>query len=312
MLIFSEFIILSLSSHNLEQSTLQAYTPDQLLAYVRAVSEVESFLLGEYVLHMNAGHAVLVGYALWQGDGAQYADKAGQATQLAAAVEFLQNMEGLETVTLLAPRLMACVPAHAIVREDAYYFLELPLSLSERKNAFYMCQRALKSVNIQQVCGENARQAHFWTGAHQELVLSYIQRPDVTKDMGAIFQRLERYCHEPHVCLFSAYDSVSNELQGFCVGDFSSWQTALYMFAFRTQDAVPGVADVLLWSLIEEARRRGYARCNLGLGIHDGIRFFKQKWGARATLPMFECTWKIGKEGQANTGKSWWLRLFVR
>ncbi len=300
----------SLSTQNLEQSSLQAYTPDQLLPYVQAVSEVNSFLLGDYIVHMSAGHAVLVGYAL---------SHAHHTEQLDEVVEFLQNMREIQSITVLAPRLASCIPSHAVTTEDAYYFLDLPLSLTKQKNVSYMCQKAKKYVHIRKTFGTNkqeysqdSKQKTFWTQAHQELVLSYIQRPDVSTAMGAIFQRLERYCQEPNVCLFNAYDNVSGELQGFCVGDYSSWQTALYMFAFRTQAAVPGVADVLLLALIEEAYERGYARCNLGLGINDGIRFFKEKWGARPSLPMFESTWQKQEQEQANSTKSWWSRLVVR
>jgi hypothetical protein len=31
---------------------------------------------------------------------------------------------------------------------------------------------------------------------------------------------------------------------------------------------------------------------NLGLGVSDGIRFFKRKWGAEPFLPYVEASWR--------------------
>ena len=59
----------------------------------------------------------------------------------------------------------------------------------------------------------------------------------------------------------------------------------------------PGTADVLLHSLCQHSVELGQVRCNLGLGIHGGIRFFKAKWGASLWMPCHECSWSVKKRG---------------
>jgi hypothetical protein len=36
---------------------------------------------------------------------------------------------------------------------------------------------------------------------------------------------------------------------------------------------------------------------NLGLGVSDGIRFFKRKWGAEPFLPYVETSWQPASAG---------------
>ena len=43
--------------------------------------------------------------------------------------------------------------------------------------------------------------------------------------------------------------------------------------------AAPGASDLLLHRIAEDARAEGKRFLNLGLGVNDGVRFFKEKWG---------------------------------
>ncbi len=292
---------------DLSHVTLQAFTPDQVLPYVQSVSSVQSFMHRDFLVHLHENHAIVIGYALSQHWSAQ--ERASQ--HLEKAVQALSEQEHLEHITVLATQRPSLAPLHALCHEDSYYFLPLPLKKEAASNALCMCQRALPHIYITQSQGE-----HAWTEAHQELMLSYMQRADITKEMSAIFQRLGVYCRKaPQVRLFSAHDKHSHELLGMTLGDFSSLQTAFYMFAFRHAKALPGVSEALLLTLLQEAEQRGYASCNLGLGIHDGIRFFKEKWGAQATLPLVESSWALTKQAKSapRTATSWsWLRNLWR
>jgi hypothetical protein len=82
-------------------------------------------------------------------------------------------------------------------------------------------------------------------------------------------------------------------LAAFAVGEFAALSTAFFMFCFRDPDlAPPGSADFTLSGLLQKARQRGQTRMNLGLGVSDGIRFFKRKWGAAPFLPYVETSWQ--------------------
>ncbi len=295
------------TSADISHVTLQAITPDQVLPYVQAVSSVQSFIYRDFLVHLHDNHAIVIGYAL----NDHWSVQKNGSEHLEDTLQRLCAQEHLEHITVLAAQRPSLAPPHALCHEDSYYFLPLPLKKEEASNALCMCQRALPHIDITQSEGE-----HAWTEAHQELMLSYVQRANITKEMGAIFQRLGAYCRmAPQVRLFSAHDKHSHELLGMTLGDFSSLQTAFYMFAFRHANALPGVSEALLLSLLQEAEQRGYTSCNLGLGIHDGIRFFKEKWGAQAALPLVESSWAVTTQAKSapRTATSWsWLRNLWR
>ncbi len=294
--------MLTRAAISLEQASLQALTPDQLLGYVHSVSGARSQLLGDYILHMQGEHAILVGYA------PPHVHDTSTLENAVRALSSTKNIEEIQRISVLAPVRPTCAPKHATHTEDFYYMLALPFTLTQHSNVYSMYKRVQEHIYILQQDNEDTYGA-VWTSAHQELMLQYIRRPDVSKEMSAIFQRLGMYCRQvPQVRLFSAYDKVSGELLGCTVGDFSSWQTAFYMFALRSPTAPPGVAEALLYALIQEAEKRGYTSCNLGLGINDGIRFFKEKWGAEPTLPLVQTSWEVEAVQHASDGAGSWLR----
>jgi hypothetical protein len=47
---------------------------------------------------------------------------------------------------------------------------------------------------------------------------------------------------------------------------------------------VPGASDFLFDEMVRLAQSKGKRAINLGLGIHAGIRRFKEKWGGKAFL----------------------------
>ncbi len=271
------------TKNTLEEYALQAYVPDQLLAYVQAVSpwNLQSQVFGNYILHSNATHAILIAYDI---ENAEHSD------DLETCLAELTHLEQVHTVSILAPRLPKILPPEVNITEDAYYFVDLPLKLTQ--NAKNMCKNASLHMNIQKKDAQGA-----FSSEHHKLMLDYVRRHNVSKEMASIFQHLESYCNSTAtVRMYSAFARSNNALLGFALADFSSWRTAFYMFGMRLATAPPGVSDILLLNLLQEAEERGYTSCNLGLGINDGIRFFKCKWGGTPTLPFVQCSFHLNNE----------------
>ncbi len=292
--------------NSLDMVPLLAYTPDQLLPYVRSVSPMQSSILDQYVLHTHADHAVLVGYNVQCMHSTENLD---------ACIAHVLDKQKPQRITVLAPIRPYAAPARAVSLYDAYHIAALPFALNKHQNVRHMCHRAQEYMDIHEQQGAKA-----WTGAHQELMLSYIRKNGVSKEMGNIFQNLGLYCkNAPHVQMFSAYDKCTRDLLAFSLADFTSQHMAFYMFSMRRQTSPPGSSELLLWALLQQAHTRGYGACNLGLGISDGIRFFKNKWGAKPTLPFVQTSWNTTEndytpavQGQQATAKrtGFWHDLF--
>ncbi len=272
----------------------QAYVPEHLLSYVYSVSNVESELINDYVFHKNGRQLIFIGYNLQDPNNTANLDESlNQKLQ--------QN--NFDEITVLAPIRPSIAPEHALCSsQDAYWFVDLPLTKIKDK-VKNMLVRAENEIYIDHSSGKNS-----WTSEHHEIMLSYIRRKSMEIGLCTIVQKLENYLiNTEEALLISAYSKTNKELLGFTLADFSSFTTAFYMFAFRQEERrnLPcGIADALLFDLFKEAEARAYTKCNLGLGINDGIRFFKKKWNAQPSLPFIQTKWKV-------EDKKSWFSLFI-
>ena len=284
------------ASH-LAHITAGAVTPDQLLPYVRAVSGLESRLCGGLALHHGGGQAVLVAYPPAKPDDMGAVD---------AAVAEALALPGLERLTVIAAARPAAAPEHAESTEDAYWSLPLPLAVPAGRpgqKLRNLLRRAARETSIEQSGG-----AGVWMAEHAALAEAFIRRKGAEIDEGSryIFRKLGDYlAAAPEARLFSARDAAGR-LLGCAIGDYSSFSTAFYMFAFRSPEAPPGTADALLAAIAAEGASRGHTVLNLGLGMGAGVRFFKKKWGATPFLPCVETSWSPQPEKK----RGWLGRIF--
>lgn len=285
------------TASQLAHITAGALTPDQLIPYVSAVSGLDSCLCGGCPLHHGGGHAVLVAYPPGKQDDSGAVD---------AAVAEALALPGLERLTVIAAARPVAAPAHAESTEDAYWSLPLPLTLPAGRpgqKLRNLLRRAAREISIGQTGGAGA-----WTPAHAALAEAFIERKGAEVDEGSsyIFRKLGDYLAKaPDARLFSARDAAGR-LLACTIGDYSSFMTAFYMFAFRSPDAPPGTADALLAALAAEGAARGHSLLNLGLGMGAGVSFFKKKWGAKPFLPCVETSWSPQPEKK----RGWLGRIF--
>jgi hypothetical protein len=86
--------------------------------------------------------------------------------------------------------------------------------------------------------------------------------------------------------VLNARDSAG-KLVAFDIADFGAKHYAFYMFNCRSrQHHVPGTSDLLLQALIKEAEQQGKTYVNLGLGINQGVAFFKKNGVASPSSTM--------------------------
>lgn len=286
---------------DLEDMAARALVPEQLPHYVQSVSALRPLQAGPCLGWRLADRLVLAAYPDREPPytPAELAD-AEQAVADAA------RLPGLRRITVLAPFRPAAAPPHAVTVRDACWAVPLPLPAPAGKLR-NMLRRARREI----VVTADRR----WTDEHARLrddaVRRFCEAPGeraLSPEAASIFDRIEDYLAAgPQTLLYSARRLDNGRLCACAVGDHTAYATAFYMFAFRAPSAPPGTADALVAALLAEAERRGQRRCNLGLGVHDGIRFFKQKWRARPWLPFLETSWTI-----ANGSGGRLSRLFRR
>lgn len=259
----------------LERVTAAAVVPEQVVGYVNAVAGSKPRMFGSCVGYSSGAEVVLVGYPLHDPlDGAA----------MAAAVDLAIQTAGLERITVIGPVRPPQAPETNETVKDQYYALPLPEpdAAQKLKN---LLRRAGRDVRL--VSGRG------FENDHAALVQRYLEERPLAAGTRQIFRRLANYIEASAGSLIVSAPRPDGRLAAFAVGEFASLTTAFFMFSFRDPNlAPPGSADLTLSGLLQEARQRGQTRMNLGLGVSDGIRFFKRKWGAEPFLPYVETSWR--------------------
>ena len=320
-------------TNTLSQIRAEACVPEQLPHYVQAMSPRQGFVCEAYAAYQHEGHAVLVAYPgsastrdfeaaavlLCSQTPPHTATPPVDAPCLDSPLNILTS-RGCTSVTVLSPFTPGESPPKAVDQavRDCYWQLPLPLARPGVKLR-NMLSRAAREVNLQE---------EQWTRDHEELVEYYLRTRPLPAGTRALFSSLNAYVngskkrdapqavmHMPQddgkVLLLAARRHDAS-LAAFAVGDYSSLTTAFYMFAFRYPDAPPGTADLLLSGLAQQGEMLGHKRINLGLGINEGIGFFKKKWGAIPYLPYVETSWQLQPGVKKQPGIAGVLRKLLR
>jgi hypothetical protein len=246
-----------------DQIFQRAYVPEHLIEYVTAVSGGKPHLFQDYLCYLYRNHLTFIGYPL--------ADNAAEISQVYAAACKRFNPH---TITLVAADLSGLPQGDEALPTDQYYRLNLPLK-SLNPDVTYMVRRAERELRIE--VGRFGRE-------HKKMIKDFIGRRALSAAQVHIFEQVPKYMKRAK----SAYlleARKSGRLVAFSIVDLGSAGYAFYQFNFRSAKiAVPGASDILFSEMVRLAQSEGKQAINLGLGVHAGIRRFKEKWGGKAFL----------------------------
>ena len=264
----------------LDRVSAAAAVPEQVTAYVRAVAGSKPKLWGDCIGYESDGAIVLVGYPLHD---------PRDASAMTEAVDLVLKTPGLQRLTVIGPVRPPQAPQQAAAVEDCYYALPLPGPAPGPKLR-NLLRRASREASLAH--GERLDEDH------NALIRRYLEERSLSAGTRHIFQQLPRYLEASPGALLISARRADGRLAAFAVGEYASLSTAFFMFCFRDPGlAPPGSADLVFSGLLQEARERGQTCMNLGLGVSEGIRFFKRKWGAEPILPYVEVGWEPAPPG---------------
>jgi len=235
-----------------------AYLPEHLVEYVESISGAEPHLHENYLSFFQKKHLIFIGYPL--GNTQKNVQKAYHW-----ACEHFQP----STVAILAPEIW--LSDHHLRKRstDAYYRIQLPL-LSLDPAVEYMVRRAKRELNVTEAKYDKV---------HGKLIREFISTHDLPQEQQHIFKQIPQYLKTSTTArLLEA--RKENVLVAFSIVDLGAADYAFNLFNFRSsKEMIPGASDLLFSHMIQLAQSGGKTAINLGLGIHPGIRRFKEKWG---------------------------------
>jgi hypothetical protein len=253
-----------LSSEDSSRIYQQAYLPEHLPVYVEAISGAQPHLHGNYLCFTRKAHLIFIGYAL-----GEPSDNTPGA--YASACERFDPA----TCALIAPEIWLDPSSVEMQPRDSYYRLHLPVETIDPNRA-YMVRRAQSELTVRH--GKFRRE-------HKKLIKAFLKDHQLTSEQIYVYNRIGQYlkrASSAHLLEARKHDVLA----AFTVVDTGSADYAFYLFNFRSQkENIPGASDLLFKTMVDLARSEGKKAINLGLGIHQGIRRFKEKWGGRPFLP---------------------------
>ena len=253
-----------LSSQDFSRIYRHAYLPEHLPHYVEPFSAAKAHLIDDHLCYYGKNHLIFIGYPLGN-------DTLDSEQAYKAACEHFQPA----TTAVIAPEMWPLNGSFEIQPADNYYRIKLPLGNLDAGVA-YMIRRAEKELEIRNgVFGKE----------HRKLVKGFLSGRKLSSEHKFIFKHIHQYLQGcSNARLLEARSK--GVLTAFTIADLGAADYAFYLFNVRSKKVqVPGASDLLLRELVNVAHAAGKKALNLGLGINDGIRRFKEKWGGAPFLP---------------------------
>ncbi|MEN2985061.1 MAG: hypothetical protein ABDH16_00115 [Thermodesulfovibrionaceae bacterium] len=254
-----------------------AYIPEHLIDYVVAVSGAEPFFHEDCIYFVKNSHLIFIGYPLKEAFSFE-----GVKKILFNVIDKLKP----KTVAFIAPEILISEKECLKKNSDFYYILELSTFAltSKLRNSI---KRASKEVEI--------LYSKDITKQHITLIEEVIQTHRFDEYTEHIYRKIPEYVNSSSkTFVFSAINS-KGQLVGFDVADYESENFCFYMFNLISKSTyIPGVSDLLFYEIVKEAKKQKKQFVNMGLGINEGVTFFKKKWGSRKFLDYNFCLFERG------------------
>jgi uncharacterized protein YbaP (TraB family) len=251
----------------------KAAVPEHSVAFMAAMSDGEPFLVGPYLFIAAQDWLLAVGYPLEGGcSPGRFEAALGEALRRTAARE----------CWAICPELPERLKAHRCDR-DRYHVLDPKAKVPARLER--LAQRAAASLTV--AAGID------FTPAHRRLWAEFTGRVALPPNVRELFARTESVLQRaPGLMLLDAWDR-EGRLAACLLLDAAPRRFTSYLLGAHSRSFyTPHASDLLFREMIRMAGRDGKQFLHLGLGVNDGIRRFKAKWGGRPGPPYEMAQWR--------------------
>lgn len=246
----------------------KAYVPEHIVGLMTLVSGGEPFLFDRYLCFSAEGWAIVIGYPL-EGDF--------RGEDLARVVDGACSRFRPATLWLIAPEVPRSLVGTDDEREsDHYYTLDL-LRFEMKTRLGVIVAKASRMLAV-----ETGREI---SAAHQDLIAEFLERERPAPRVRALFLSMVDYVPRSETAVVLSARDKNGQLAAFYVVEFAARNFATYVVGGHSKRRyAPGASDLLFFEMVKLARERGKSHIHLGLGVNEGIRAFKTKWGGVPSL----------------------------
>ena len=240
-----------------------AYVPEHIVSLMGLISKGEPFLIEDHLGFVKDNWLILVGYPL---DGNFFQERCERI--LKQAVETFRP----EYLWFIGPEIPASLLDSCKEREtDRYYRLDLE-QLKLKSSLQRAADKASKELTVER--------AHSISKEHEALIVELLKREKLPPRVREFYRAMPDYvAHSSSSCVLNARDK-RGKLCAFFVVELAAKKFATYVLgSYSKKHYVPHASDLLFLEMIKLTYEHGKNIINLGLGVNQGIRRFKEKWG---------------------------------
>lgn len=237
------------------------------------ISKGEPFLIKDYLYFKKDNWVIFIGYPL---------EKNFREQELEAALREVIERCNPESTWFIAPEiphsfLKACQGSEA----DEYYKLDLQ-GLKIKSNLMRISRKASMEATVER---EKAILKE-----HEELIADFIELEKPQDMIKQLFLSIPEYVNHSSAAVVLSARNKEKNLSAFYVIDLSAEKFAAYVVGCYSRKCyVPHASDLLFLEMINLAKEHKKDYINLGLGVNNGIKKFKMKWGGAPFLKYALC-----------------------
>lgn len=256
----------------------KAYVPEHIVSLMTTICKGQPFLSKGYLSYVGHTWGILVGYPL---------DSEFSPDILSSVFKDVASRYPGNSWSIVAPHLPAEILSSCNESQSDFYYT---LSFEDFDGKEHLRRTAKKATSRLTIEVTRAM-----TPEHEAITKEFIERESPGNLIREFYHAMPDYVLHSETALILNARDFNGFLSAFYIVDLAAQDFATYVVGCHSKACyVPHAPDLLLFEMVNMARETGKAYVHLGLGVNQGIRRFKEKWGGKPTIPYEFCRYQTG------------------
>jgi hypothetical protein len=262
-----------LTSIDEQYALSRAYVPEHIPSMMSKISHASPFLIENYLGFAKDNWLCFIGYPL----GEKFSsDHCGEL------IARILKERSPDYLWFIGPEIPSSLARFSRIRQSDQYF-RVDLSQTAIKPSLQReVNQAARTLTVER--------SRVFTDEHISLVDELMRREKLPPMIAELYRVMPDYVGHCETAYTLNARDARGKLAAFFVVELAAEQFDTYMLGcYSKKNYTPHASDLLFSEMIAFARERGKTGINLGLGVNDGIRDFKMKWGGKPYLNYEFC-----------------------
>ncbi len=240
-----------------------AYIPEHIINLMVGLSRGEPFYENGYVYFVKKDVLIFIGYRLPE---IFLSEDCGPFMR-----QIIKKFRP-ETTWFIAPEIPPSLKNEVQERESDFYYILKVASTSFRQRLLREAEKAARQLVV--------TKSREFSAEHILLTKEYLGQENLPGKIKELFNRLPEYIkYSSSSLILSAWDE-GGKLSAYYVLELAGGRFITYVLGgYSKKNYVPHASDLLFLEMYKLAKEMQKEYIHLGLGVNEGIRRFKIKWG---------------------------------